>query len=98
VIHNEDGRGQTELHLRALLASVRVNAEPVVVVTPEREPFHHTAQPLSSGTDLTLLGMKRPQPEDRESYSRQIDEIVGLMGTVLLVHSANEEELLRGEA
>jgi len=94
VIRNEDGRAQTERHLEELLATVRVVAEPVVVVVPEGQLFHETVHHWAAETDLTLLGMKRPKQEEREAYSQRLDEMVSSVGTVLLVHSAQQDELL----
>ncbi|MFZ1753329.1 MAG: hypothetical protein WBO46_15660 [Caldilineaceae bacterium] len=98
VIHNEGGREQTERHLGELLDSVRLQATAVVVVVPEDEPFHRTVSEWSRETDLTLLGMNRPAAEARPAYAQRLDEMIGSVGTVLLVHSANEEKLLAGDA
>ena len=65
ILPRGEGREQTEAHLRALLDSVRVNAEPVVIVPPQDEPFPETVKTWSAQTDLTLLGMNRPDAEDR---------------------------------
>ncbi len=94
VIHRAEGREQTEAHLRALLAEVRVDAEPHVIVAPEGEPFIETVRRCSGDTDLTLLGMARPAPEQVEGYAERLDGLVRSVGTVLLVHSAHEEALL----
>ena len=89
-----EGREQTEAHLRALLDRVRVNAEPVVVVPPRGERFPDTVQTWSRETDLTLLGMNRPDAEDRASYGNQLNGWLSGVGTVLLIHSAQTEDLL----
>ncbi len=89
-----EGREQTEAHLRALLDRVRVNAEPVVVVPPRGERFPDTVQTWSRETDLTLLGMNRPEAEERASYGNQLNGWLSGVGTVLLIHSAQTEDLL----
>jgi len=89
-----EGREQTEAHLRALLDRVRVNAEPVVVVPPQGERFPDTVQTWSRETDLTLLGMNLPEAEERASYGNQLDGWLSKVGTVLLIHSAQTEDLL----
>ncbi len=94
VISRAEGREMTEAHLRSLLAEVRVDAEPHVIVAPEDEPFIDTVRRYSTDTDLTLLGMARPAPEQVESYAERLDGLVRSVGTVLLVHSAHEEALL----
>lgn len=94
VIRNEDGRAQTERHLQALLDGVRLQATAVVVVVPEGEPFHRTVSEWSRETDLTLLGMSRPDAEARPAYAQRLDQMIHSIGTVLLVHGGHEEKLL----
>ena len=94
ILRRGEGRERTEAHLRALLDSVRVNAEPVVIVPPQDEPFPETVQTWSRQTDLTLLGMNRPDAEDRARYGNQLNDWVNAVGTVLLIHSGQTEDLL----
>ena len=94
ILPREEGREQTEAHLRALLDRVRVEAEPVVVVPPEGEPFPETVKTWSRETDLTLLGMNRPEAEDRAGYGNQLNGWLSAVGTVLLIHSGQTEDLL----
>ena len=89
-----EGRAQTEAHLRALLDRVRVNAEPVVVVPPQGERFPDTVKTWSRETDLTLLGMNRPEADERERYGNQLNGWLSAVGTVLLIHSGQTEDLL----
>lgn len=98
ILPRGDGREGTEAHLRALLDKVRVNAEPVVIVPPPDEPFQETVKAWSTQTDLTLLGMNRPEADARASYGSQLDEWIGAVGTVLLIHSAHTEYLLDPES
>lgn len=97
VIHSEDGREQTEAHLRQLLAQVRVVGEPLVLVLPEDQPIAQTLAEESAATDLTILGMYKPTEDEVESYSRRLNELADVIGTVLFVHSGDEEELLEFE-
>ena len=94
ILPRGEGRERTEAHLRALLDSVRVNAEPVVVVPPQDEPFPETVKAWSTETDLTLLGMNRPDAEDRARYGNQLNDWISTVGTVLLIHSGQTEDLL----
>ena len=94
ILPRGEGRERTETHLRALLESVRVTAEPVVIVPPQGEPFPETVKTWSAQTDLTLLGMNRPPAEERSAYGRQLNDWISPVGTVLLVHSGQEERLL----
>ena len=94
ILPRGEGREQTEAHLRALLDSVRVNAEPVVIVPPQDEPFPETVKTWSAQTDLTLLGMNRPDAEDRARYGNQLNDWLSAVGTVLLIHNGQTEDLL----
>ena len=94
ILPRGEGREQTEAHLRALLDSVRVNAEPVVIVPPQDEPFPETVKTWSTQTDLTLLGMNRPDAEDRARYGNQLNDWLSAVGTVLLIHNGQTEDLL----
>lgn len=94
VIHHKEGREQTETHLRQLLDSVRVEGEPVVLVMPEGQPFALTVRQQSRNTDLTLLGMSRPDSNGEEEYAQRLNEFVCAIGAVLMVHGADEEEIL----
>ena len=73
---------------------MRVAAEPVIVVPPQDEPFPETVKTWSRQTDLTLLGMNRPEPEERERYGNQLNDWISAVGTVLLIHSGQTEDLL----
>jgi len=43
---------------------------------------------------LTLLGMNRPEAEDRAGYGNQLNGWLSAVGTVLLIHSGQTEDLL----
>lgn len=97
VIGNEEGRTQTENHMRQLLNDVRVVGEPVVLVLPDDTPITQAFHNQSRQTDLTILGMNRPNEEESELYGQRMAELSDVIGTVLLVHSADAEELLETE-
>ncbi len=94
ILQRGEGREQTEAHLRALLDRVRVAAEPIAVVVPQGQPFPETVRVWSRDTDLTLLGMNRPDADAREQYGSQLNDWISAVGTVLLIHSGQTEELL----
>lgn len=97
VIGSEEGRKQTEGHLRQLLEDVRVAGEPLVLVLPEDVPIAQALQKQSGKTDLTILGMNRPDDNESEVYAQRLASLADAIGTVLLVHSADAEELLDTE-
>lgn len=97
VIRSEEGKQQTEAHMRQLLDDVRVVGEPLVLVLPEDVSIAQALQKQSGKTDLTILGMNRPDDDESAVYSQRLAELADAIGTVLLVHSADAEELLDTE-
>lgn len=98
IIPNPEGRAPTQAHLEKLLTEVRVNAEAVVVVEPERDiPTEQTIAKWSKDADLTFLGMQRMNLEDIEGYNQYLNKLLGITGTTLLVRSAWDDDLLNIE-
>ncbi len=95
IIPGAEGQAQTQAHLQALLDQVRVAATPIVIVAGTDESIGDIMQKWSQDTDLTFLGMNRPAPEERESYSQWLNDFIAPLGTVILVQNADEiDELL----
>ena len=84
----EGVRAQTE----ALLSEVRVEAEVVVLVRPDRSvPFADLVAEHSRGSDLTVLGMQRP-PDGEDGYGEGLDALAAAAGTALLVYHGSPGE------
>lgn len=99
VIRSEDGRQQTEEHMRQLLDEIRVLGEAVVIVEQDKtKPFNETLREWSKESDLTLLGTKVPQADEVVAYSRRLAGLLAHTGTTLLVRSAFQEDLLDTES
>ena len=95
VIDSEDGRTQTMAHMERTLAAVRVLAEPVVIVRDaETQTIGDIMEACSADTDLSLLGLKMPSHVAVEEYSNGIEMLMSRIGSVLLVHSAQDEDIL----
>lgn len=96
IIDGQDGVTQTQAHLEQMLAQVRVEAEPMVIVREDpRQTITQVIKANSANADLTLLGMKLPTAEEAAAYSRRLDELIQAVGTVLLVRNAQlDEDLL----
>jgi hypothetical protein len=73
-----------------LLDAVRVEANVEVVVRGNRE-FNEIVNQEAAGTDLTILGLQRPDLEDVD-YGERLNTLATLAGTVLLVHNGNPGE------
>jgi hypothetical protein len=98
VIDNREGYEQTKAHMEQLLSSIRVTAEVVIIV--REDPSQSLSDILcenSREADLTILGMQVPDLEALESYRQYLDNLMGQMGSVLLVRSAQIEDLLETE-
>jgi hypothetical protein len=99
IIDNAEGVAQTHAHLERMLASVRVEAEPKVIVRRDRnQSIAEVIKANSAHADLTLMGMKLPDAAEVAAYSRRLDELVQAVGSVLLVRNAqaNEDLLTTG--
>ena len=83
--------------MRQLLEDVRVAGEPLVLVQSDDIPIAQALQKQSGRTDLTILGMNRPDEDESGVYGQRLASLADAIGTVLLVHSANDEELLDTE-
>lgn len=95
IVDQEKGREQAQTHIQEMLRSVRVHAKPEVLVksSPDQR-ISSMIRERQSDADLTLLGMKVPREEEIQGYSEYLNELVEAIGTVLLVRSAQEEDVL----
>ena len=96
IIDNLEGVERTRTHLEQMLAKVRVEAEPIVIVRESpRQPIAEVIKENSIDADLTLLGMKLPTKAETAAYSQRLNELIKSVGTVLLVRNAQlDEDLL----
>jgi hypothetical protein len=95
VVDRPEAQDQAREHLAALLAAVRLAAEPVVLVRerPEQRVQEIIARE-STGSDLTFLGLQHCQDGDLASYAAALQELAGAVGTAIFVRSASGEGLL----
>ncbi|OZC03643.1 amino acid permease [Rubricoccus marinus] len=80
-------REETERRLEA----VRVDAEVRVFLRNDRD-FVDILREESRETDLTILGMQRPDASGAEAYGEGLQELVDAAGTTLLVHNGEPQE------
>ncbi|HSH03250.1 MAG TPA: amino acid permease [Anaerolineae bacterium] len=93
IIDGAEGLDQTQAHLEQMLATVRVEAEAVVIVRQNPQtPIADVIKAHSDLADLTLMGMKLPDANEVESYSQRLNELVQGVGSVLLVRNAETDE------
>jgi hypothetical protein len=97
IVESERGVEPSERHMTELLEDVRVDATPEIIVRrdPDR-PLADLISAHSGATDLTLIGMQKPDRDAVDSYGERLAVLVEAVGTVLLVHNARPREDLLG--
>ncbi|MFW6089057.1 MAG: hypothetical protein ACODAB_04835, partial [Gemmatimonadota bacterium] len=88
VVDSEEGIEPSRRHMEGLLEDVRVDATPEIIVrTDPSGPLADLIATHSRATDLTLLGMQKPERGTADPYGERLQELVDAVGTVLLVHN-----------
>ncbi|HKJ66928.1 MAG TPA: amino acid permease [bacterium] len=95
VIDSAEGREHAREHIAQMLEEARVDAEPVVLVKdPTGRSLAAQIQEQSRESDLTFLGMQFPDKDECEEYGRYLNQLVQSVGSVILVRSAQIEDVL----
>ncbi len=95
IVEQEMGLEQAEMHIEKMLREVRVDADPEILV--KRSPSQSISSVIrerESDADLTLLGMKVPEEEEIPEYAGYLNDLMDTIGTVLLIRSAQKEDVL----
>ncbi|MBU2548137.1 MAG: amino acid permease [Proteobacteria bacterium] len=95
---NPEGATGARDHLAQFLRSVRVEAEPLVLVrSAPDQPFNDVLAESSENSDLVLLGLPVPEPDQVEAHTARIESLLTVTGTTLLVRSGETEDILDTE-
>ena len=95
IIASEEGRLQTQSYMQQLLADVRVEAEPVIIVEADRSKFFgKIVANHSQETGLTMLGLRLRDIEDIDGYVQKLDKLLQSISTTLIVSAAWDDDLL----
>jgi len=95
VVDKEEGRETAELFMGEMLEDVRVDAQPVAIVRDDPEQrISNIIREESEHTDLTFIGMKVPELDEIPGYAKYLTELVNDLGTVMLIRSAQTEDVL----
>ena len=95
LVDKEEARSGAEAHMQRLLDSLRVKAEPVVLVKDQPEQtFRSVFRSASRETDLVVLGVAVPEPENFESAIGFLEDLLQSSPSVLFVRSAETEPIL----
>ncbi|MEJ5366301.1 MAG: hypothetical protein WHS86_14470 [Desulfosoma sp.] len=98
VVDREEAVEGLRNHLQKMLYQVRMDAELVVFTKADpRQPFTSVLRQQSGQTDLTLLGMRAPEPGEALGYAEEIDRTILPLGSVLLVRNGETENILEEE-
>jgi len=92
VIEREEGRIPARLALVELADQARLDLEPAIIVS--QEPFADILHHTSRDADCIFLGFKLPESSAEMPWQQYCDKLLKDLPTVILVHSAGEEDLL----
>jgi amino acid transporter len=95
VVDQQSGVEEAKSFMVDRLTAVRVTAIPTVIVRKNKqEPVAEVIRRNSLNTDLTILGMRVPDANAAEAYGDRLTNLVSAVGTVLLIHNAQPDEVL----
>ncbi|MBZ0135578.1 MAG: amino acid permease [Planctomycetes bacterium] len=95
-----DGEAQadeTRGNLAKLLEEVRVRATAKAVVRHEGETAADTIARTSGDAGMTIIGMQMPGQNDADELAARVHQLIDPLGSVLLVRSAETEDVLSGD-
>ncbi|MCB9931935.1 MAG: amino acid permease [Planctomycetes bacterium] len=88
---------KTRAGLEKLLADVRVKATPKPVIRREGEGVPEAIARTSGDADLTIIGMQMPTETNAQELAERVHKLINPLGSVLMVRSAETEDVLSGE-
>ena len=93
IVDNPEGVDPVQQHMEELCHQVRVRAVPVVSVRDDETiSYGDMIIEASTEADLSILGIKLPEPDDVEAYGENFNQLVERIGTVLLVRNSQADE------
>jgi hypothetical protein len=99
VVNHSEALESTRTHMMKLIKDARVQAEPLIIVrkSPD-QPLTEIIQESGKDTDLTLIGMRVSDESETQAYGDRLNNLVQVVGSVLLVRNGEpEEDLLTAE-
>ena len=82
-----------ENRIQLLLDEFRVQAEiKVINNTVDRKPFYELMKTISAEADLVFIGIPNIKPGEEASFVSRTNELVGIIGTTLLVKASSTFE------
>ena len=87
----------TRESLATIIEEVRVRATPKAVLRENGEAPTDLIARHSKEADLTIMGMQMPTQDDASEVAKRVRSMIKPLGSVLLVRSAETEDVLGGE-
>lgn len=82
-----------ERRIQQLLDEFRVTAEIKVINNAiDRKPFYQLMKSISAEADLVMIGIPHIEPGKEESFVQRTNDLVGIIGTTLLVKASSTFE------
>ena len=82
-----------ERRIQQLLDEFRVSAEIKVINNAiDRKPFYQLMKSISAEADLVMIGIPHIEPGKEESFVQRTNDLVGVIGTTLLVKASSTFE------
>ncbi|MBW2525558.1 MAG: amino acid permease [Deltaproteobacteria bacterium] len=91
VVDDVERVDESRRSLEAILGDARVKAEANVIVrTSATEPIPEVIRRTSERSDLVIMGLRPPGPDEDESYVQHLAAFAGAVGTLLLVRASTQ--------
>lgn len=95
LINNQEGVEGARAHLLQFLKSVRVDAQPVIVVRSDPgQSFGSIVAAQSGESDLVFFGLRIPGSEEDDRCAQDVAELLVHTGSAILVRGGEVEDIL----
>ena len=86
---NKIEKQQTKECLKKLIAQIRIQATPKVIVKPPDTSIGDVIQKESANAEVVFFGLATPEDGKEEEYAARIDKLAGDLPTVFFVKNSN---------
>jgi hypothetical protein len=89
IINNEKNREKMRERFKSIIADVRIQAEPDLIVNNEDLGFAEIMNRESKNTDVSFLGLKLPEEDGLEEYAESLFEMARGNSSFIFVRNAS---------
>jgi hypothetical protein len=86
---NEHMKADTERYLESLIPEIRISAEVSVMIQSRDATVHDIIHQKSAEADLVFMGLRTPDPDDREGYATRLQEFAEPLRTVFFIKNSS---------